>query len=322
MHFTVMAKPPPDPRYILRNNVSAGIQCAAFLLNSNCEYICAGTDNGYLILWNLSTLRQGLCVKLDEESCQSVQTTTDNNIILQQKSGLYNIYKFTESQAVLEKSIKTQIYHYCKFQKKSECEIYVPLSGACTGLFSLNTMKMELVLNPSSMLKGKNVGEAMAINPILGTDLILTVHDGKMLFLWDIRQKRIISELDMPLDPLAMDFSCEKRMGVVGGPETNLQVFNVSEDEKLSKLKTFEVRNRGTATVKFRPDSKLIAIGGWDGRVRIFTSKTLKKLAVLDVQQATVNDIIFSPCLIKSLGTPILASGSKDGSIALWDIYN
>jgi WD40 repeat protein len=68
----------------------------------------------------------------------------------------------------------------------------------------------------------------------------------------------------------------------------------------------------GIASVRVRPDGKVVASGGWDRRVRLWQSKRMKPLAVLRHHTATVNAVDFSPC------SAWLASGSADGTVALW----
>ena len=47
--------------------------------------------------------------------------------------------------------------------------------------------------------------------------------------------------------------------------------------------------------VKIRLDQKVFASAGWDGRVRIFSWKSLRPLAVLTEHKRNVLDLIYSP---------------------------
>ena len=64
-----------------------------------------------------------------------------------------------------------------------------------------------------------------------------------------------------------------------------------------------------------RPDSKLLATGGWDRRVRVWQWGKWKPLAVLRYHAGTVNAVCFSPC------SRWLASASNDRTVAIWSIY-
>lgn len=66
-----------------------------------------------------------------------------------------------------------------------------------------------------------------------------------------------------------------------------------------------------------------MAVGGWDSRVRLFSLKNFKPLAVLNQHKDTVQDIAYSTQRVKTYDDKwIMATAAKDGYIALWDIYN
>ena len=66
----------------------------------------------------------------------------------------------------------------------------------------------------------------------------------------------------------------------------------------------------GVGQLALRGDGKVIASAGWDYRVRLFSAKSLKRLAVLRYHDASVNALDWSPDL--------LATGSKDTKVAVW----
>lgn len=68
----------------------------------------------------------------------------------------------------------------------------------------------------------------------------------------------------------------------------------------------------GIASLRVRPDGRVVASGGWDRRVRLWQCRRMKPLAVLRHHTGTVNAVDFSPC------STWLASGSADGTVALW----
>ena len=69
----------------------------------------------------------------------------------------------------------------------------------------------------------------------------------------------------------------------------------------------------GIAAVRVRADGRVVATGGWDRRVRVWQWRRMKPLAILRHHKSTVNALDFSPC------GRWLASGSSDGTIALWE---
>jgi ASTRA-associated protein 1 len=114
--------------------------------------------------------------------------------------------------------------------------------------------------------------------------------------------------------------------------------------------KTVQTKHAGQQSLRVRSDSKIFATAGWDGRIRVYSSKSIKELATLkwhkegcyaldfasldsgkDVSEkdtGTVNSSMPSNQMtvsqqrtLKAKSTHWLAAGSKDGKISLWDIY-
>lgn len=125
-----------------------------------------------------------------------------------------------------------------------------------------------------------------------------------------------------------------------------------------SPLKTINTRHSGQQGLRIRSDGKVFGTAGWDSKIRVYSSKTMKELAVLkwhkdgcyavafgdaspgsfsttldsDTQdekqeQAVVENTDYSLAAVhqqrnvKVQQTHWLAAGSKDGKISLWDIY-
>lgn len=84
--------------------------------------------------------------------------------------------------------------------------------------------------------------------------------------------------------------------------------------------KEIELKNPGIASVKIRKDRKILGTGGWDGRIRIYSWKTLKPLAYLSYHTQTINTVDFSEDLCDH--GQLLAAGGKDSRISLWSLYN
>lgn len=121
-------------------------------------------------------------------------------------------------------------------------------------------------------------------------------------------------------------------------------------------LRILNTKHSGQQGLCIRGDQKLFATAGWDARIRIYSCKTMKELAVLKwhsegcyavafaaispslgVEQESPDDTNDLVSVSTSKSTPLeviqqqriqkaqkthwLAAGSKDGKISLWDIY-
>lgn len=116
--------------------------------------------------------------------------------------------------------------------------------------------------------------------------------------------------------------------------------------EKSGETKVLQTRHAGQQGLAVRNDEKIFATAGWDGRMRVYSTKTMKELAILKwhgegcyaVAFADVegDEGAFSSTAVASQGremtvaqkreekarrTHWLAAGSKDGKVSLWEIY-
>lgn len=118
--------------------------------------------------------------------------------------------------------------------------------------------------------------------------------------------------------------------------------------EGTSETKMVQTRHAGQQAVTVRSDEKIFATAGWDGRVRVYSAKAMKELAVLKWHKEGCYALAFADLMVgstshqdseaegavvrreltvseqrtqKAKSTHWLAAGSKDGKISMWDIY-
>ncbi|KAL6778508.1 hypothetical protein ACKKBF_B15050 [Auxenochlorella protothecoides x Auxenochlorella symbiontica] len=85
---------------------------------------------------------------------------------------------------------------------------------------------------------------------------------------------------------------------------------------RISRGTRVPLSSAGVNCLALRSDGRLLALGGWDGRVRVFAFPSLRPLASLAYHTESATCLAF--------GTPasgLLATGSRDGSIALYILY-
>ena len=145
--------------------------------------------------------------------------------------------------------------------------------------------------------------------------LIAGYEDGSIL-LWDVEKRSVLCSLklfDDPIMALCFDF---KTMKFLATSATNsLKVIKIEENfTKMELLRTIDTQYKGSSAIKLRNDNKLVFIGGWDGKVRVYNWKNMKLLAVLKYHSETINCIAFDE-------NNRVIVGSKDGKISVWDVY-
>lgn len=87
--------------------------------------------------------------------------------------------------------------------------------------------------------------------------------------------------------------------------------------EAPGSLKKVQIPEEGISDVKIRQDRVLFATGGWDAKIRLWKYRTLEPLAILKYHSREITSLNFS----KS-EKPKLVTGSRDGTIAIWNVYN
>jgi len=123
----------------------------------------------------------------------------------------------------------------------------------------------------------------------------------------------------------------------------------IAEGAATEPIKQAQTKHSGQQALTVRSDGKILATAGWDGRVRVYSAKTLRELAVLkwhkegcyalafaDLNPAVVENEtnashvsdtrLFNPTVnekrsVQAQTTHWLAAGAKDGKVSLWDIY-
>lgn len=130
-----------------------------------------------------------------------------------------------------------------------------------------------------------------------------------------------------------------------------------SDDMDSKPAKINNTKHAGQQGLNVRKDGKIFATAGWDARIRVYSTRTLKELAVLKWHQDGCYSVAFADIFsngvhetsseagqdqalvasrdstnsalevirqqrgIKAQMTHWLAAGGKDGKISLWEIY-
>lgn len=260
--------------------------------------------------------------KSGDDVCLSINIPEDDNyLITQNKSGRICFWNEENNQWILKKEISIDFFGFCKSLIFNGI-LYTSLKDSNCLTILIKTQETLKTLN---LVDGKNLGEIMAFKIIVIKEetYILVAYEGNKLSLWALDKLEKISTLEMTECPMAVDYDSKTNKGICGNPTNELIIFSITKNLELKADKTVALINAGVASVKIRPDSKLVAVGCWDGKLKLYSWKTLVLLAVLDTHTETVQDI----CFINSYANDgklkyLIAAASKDSKISLWDIYN
>lgn len=148
---------------------------------------------------------------------------------------------------------------------------------------------------------------------------------------------------------LSLDTSPDHTFILTSSADANLAKFAIPEkvNGHIEPLKLSKTKHAGQQDLSVRSDGRIFATAGWDKHVRVYSTKTLKELAVLQWHQEGCYAVAFAEVLMatsmqepsqtmaatnamaklkqdratKVYGTHWLVAGSKDGKISLWDVY-
>ncbi len=157
---------------------------------------------------------------------------------------------------------------------------------------------------------------------------------------------------------LSLDLSPAKDYFITSSADANIAKFEMpgsftTTNAITAPVKTSKTKHAGQQGLSIRSDGKIFATAGWDSRVRVYSAKTLRELAVLKWHQDGCYSTAFADIVeknesehtqqldsqskelanmsaldmikrergLKAQSMHWLAAGGKDGKISLWDIY-
>lgn len=151
----------------------------------------------------------------------------------------------------------------------------------------------------------------------------------------------------IPLQPFYLTSSADANITRHDIPTDAIGTIGLSQPAK-----SINTKHAGQQGLQIRNDGKIFATAGWDSKVRVYATKSMKELAVLkwhkegcyavafaDVKSATTAgneenhessegvEVATKAFTVaqerqqKAENTHWLAVGSKDGKVSLWDIY-
>lgn len=173
-----------------------------------------------------------------------------------------------------------------------------------------------------------NAIDAKAISPD-GT-LLVTEHGGGRFTLWDMSQHRAQATLAAvhPKDDLNVNFgfSSDSKTFASGDKDGSVRLWEIphrsqsvvkrffTPSPEIQPLFTVKGHRGYVSALAFSPDSKILASGGWDGRIRLWKpADTGDALQTLTRRKHLVGTLVFSP------DNQLLASRSGN-ELYLWDV--
>ncbi|KAI8388883.1 WD40-repeat-containing domain protein [Radiomyces spectabilis] len=323
------APPPPTPSYIFRGHTAAVNSVRFFDHN---KYFVSGDADGVIFVWKLRTRRPVLTWKAHEESCLSVNLIGNDKLLSQGRDNSIHVWQLpcleTDSKEI-PKKLSTIVYDSLNFCKLCVCNIKdndtllcFPSLGdtSLVDIYSLQEQRWIIrgIGNADAEDKKAATGICMAVRILLLEDTVHIVsgyEDGSVV-LWRIKENNVqcIWRNKYHKEPV-LDLAVDPLKSFIYSTSADNQV--IRHDVHSGKHHIVPTKKSGVAAVAIREDNKILATAGYDGKIRIFSIKSQKPLAVLSYHQDSVYALDFAELTKEHY----MLSGGKDNRIALWSIY-
>lgn len=251
----------------------------------------------------------------------------EDALVTQQKGGRLQSWLLSNAGYQLTTSIDTEHTGFCRIECVADEQIIISPKGENTLVIVDydNVSVVHATLMPAAAAIDSALGQLMCFKYIdlSGQGYVLAGYESGDFLTWDLRTNKVIDQKRLEECPMAMDYDPVTNRGIYGGPSDQLGVFAFStKTTELQKRGEIALKNAGINCVSIRRDQKVFSTGGWDGRIRIFSWKSLRPLAVLTEHKSAVADITYSADKVSMWKAPIMAASGLDGQISLWDLYN
>lgn len=101
---------------------------------------------------------------------------------------------------------------------------------------------------------------------------------------------------------------------VAGSAGSHLYWLKLGDSGQITVTRKENLPEEGVGDVCVRQDGRVVAVGGWDAKVRLFHMRTGKRLAVLKQHRASVTAVEFD-------SSGMIACASRDKTVSTWDVY-
>ena len=310
--------PPPLPTFVLRSFAS-GVTCVKYDVDDSFRLHVA-EQQGSVHLYNLRT-RQSVR-SLPNAHTSSIlglsQWAADQHRLI--TFGKDGFVKTWDANGQCQWAYQT---HHCSF---ANCDtlspnlIVVPVGSNEPSVALLDPLSSNPIVRTFAATSNDlRQGMIMKLRIVDDRWLFVAYENGSLSVFEIATGKQMDSyQITQDHEPItAMDVACNTCL--CGTTQSDLVSVDFSS-LKLQATASFRhvpMPNAGTSFIRCRPDDgKLIAVAGWDSRIRLFRRETGKQLAMLDLHRQQVNAIDFD------LRTRQMACASEDRTVSIWDIYN
>lgn len=314
-----MARKAPNPCFQLMDNDHQGV----FSMQSlRFPRLLSGMGDGTVIEWDCQTGDSSVVIDFSEKTFPIIGLKYfRETLYVQAKNGQVKIYKPDTGDYFC---FEERYSNYLGFSK-------IKLSLQCGGLLGcpennhLDLMPWNNITRDyvRRLKTPDNAGCIMDFE-FVNSFYVLIAYESGQMSLWDMRTSKIISSICGQDTPMVISYDWETQVAFEGNHTNTIHTFTLGSPElTLKPHKDIIITNPGVSCIQIRPDKKLVSVASWDKRIRLFSLKKLRPLAVLEGHYKTIQDIMFVENFYPSgKKKMIMLTGCLEGKILFWDIYN
>ncbi|KAG9304452.1 hypothetical protein G9A89_020015 [Geosiphon pyriformis] len=355
-----LTESPPTPEYIFRGHTDQ-INTLEFYHNNS--RLLSGDEGGNFIIWDMKTRRSLAIFKAHSEGILKVTGWMDklishgrDNLILMWKdvSNLLNDSTTESIKPILRISVNS--LNFCQFSMcpKGSEEIYIAVPNLTDSsgidiweLTSQRRLVDGIGLDKIYSQKGycmalklfDKSSKGLASNQAY---YILAAYENGGVYLWEVDcstglKKACWNQTEHSESALSVDISQNWAFAISVAGDNKIVKYKFAESiDQPPKISQVTIKTPGISYVCIRSDAKIFATAGWDSKVRVFSAKTLKPLAILSYHTQSIQTLAFSHVKSDVEKEPensenssneteepknYLVVGGKDARISLWEIY-
>ncbi|KIW01836.1 uncharacterized protein PV09_06687 [Verruconis gallopava] len=314
--------PPAQPAYILRGH-KAQIHALQFLRGNS--RLLSGDADGIIIIWDVSIKRPKAVWKGHAGAILGFAVWSDDQIISHGRDGKLNVWQIRENdenylsrelpveentegdwkQPWLLHSLQVHTLNFCAFsmcrtQTGDGILVATPAANeGCTVIHELPSEQAKYLLPPAETGK---TGMVMALRILFFEDR-LHVVTGYESGLTSVQRLKAGADHDWETTSickphtqpiLSLDVLPNSGVYFTSGADAIIASVSLRATNERKPLKVNNTKHSGQQGLSVRSDGKIFATAGWDWRIRVYSAKTLKEVAVLKWHKEGCYSIAFA----------------------------
>ncbi|KAI8344369.1 WD40-repeat-containing domain protein [Chlamydoabsidia padenii] len=325
---------PPQADYIFRGHQD-DVNFVRFFNDD--KYIVSCDAGGKVIVWLFQTRRPIFQWKAHSASCLSVHVYNQNKLISQGRDDMIHVWELdfdTQQAPRIIYSLPYYSLNFCQlslYQVKGDTLICFPSKGDTPLVDIFNLDKQTWALQSIGDQDNDRRRLCMTVQFIHHNQhqvvRLLVGYESGHVVLWQCHlESKDINLLwqahlhDKPV--LCLKGTFDGGYALCGSVDDQIVKLDLENGQIIKKIKA---KKPGTASVAIRNDNKIWATGGYDGRIRVYSVKTMNPLAILACHRDSVYCVDFaSNGMDQDSGDDNkrwVIGCSKDHRISLWHVY-